>query len=198
MPEEPELTPADVPLPQITREMRASARANPNTWLYVIDPAFEADADVPPWGVVGAYPVDEHGEISGTFSRNTEYRPSPTALRMPKPASELERVLQLVKTGHREPADLLPAVLAANLLVYASGEGDRELTGFPTKDGGGVAVPACTSVARIPSAWPGWRELPGRLLATQLHDHPLVINPEGPITALIPAADLARANSASA
>jgi len=191
MPEDPELTPAEIAPPEVTPKMRASARANPNTWLYVIDPVFDADADVPPWGVVGAYAVDESGEISGTFSRNTEYRPSPAALRMPEPASELERVLQLVKTGHRDAAELLPAVLAANLLVYASGEHDREITGFPTKDGV-VAIPACTSVARIPPAWPGWREVSGRLLAPQLHGHPLVINPNGPITAMIPAADLAR------
>ena len=31
--------------PEITAEMRANARANPNTWLYVIDPALDAELD---------------------------------------------------------------------------------------------------------------------------------------------------------
>lgn len=195
-PEQPEATSVTGP-PEITQQMRESAKANPNTWLYVIDPAFDADEDVPAWGVVGAYSVNERGEIDGTFSRNTEYLPSPTALRMPAPASELERILQLIKTGHRDQADLPAAVVDANLLVYAAAEDDLEVTGFPTKDGT-VAVPACTSVARIPEAWPGWREVPGSKLAPLLHGHPLVLNPNGPITAMIPAADLERASSASA
>jgi hypothetical protein len=166
--------------------------ANPNTWLYVIDPAFDADADIPPWGVVGAYRVDEHGEIDPTFRRNTEYRPSPTALRMPVPTNELEGLLQLVKTGHREESELPPAVLRSTLLLYAASPEDQSVTAFPARDGE-VVVPACTSAAHVPRAWPGWRQVLGRDLAQLLDGHPLVINPSGPITALLPAATLASA-----
>jgi hypothetical protein len=183
----------DVTPPEITPAMRANARANPNTWLYVIDPALDADADVPPWGVVGAYPVNAAGEIDAAFRRNSAYRPSPTALRMPEPASDLERTLQLIRSGHVAESTLPAAVLRAPLLVYASGPQDRAVTGFPAPRGT-VMVPACTSVAYVPSAWPGWREITGRDLLPLLHGHPLVVNPAGPVAALIPAADLSRAS----
>ncbi|HWM06292.1 MAG TPA: type VII secretion system-associated protein [Actinophytocola sp.] len=178
--------------PEITPEMRASARANPNTWLYVIDPALDADADVPPWGVVGAYPVTASGDIDTTFRRNTEYRPSPTALRMPEPASDLERTLQLVQAGHENQSVLPGVVLRASLLLYAASPQDRSVTGFPARQGT-VMVPACTSVALVPSAWPGWRVVAGRDLVPLLYGHPLVLNPVGPVSAMIPAAHLAAA-----
>lgn len=177
--------------PPITPGMRASAMANPNTWLYVIDPAFDADADIPPWGVVGAYRVDDRGEIDPSFRANTEYRPSPAALRMPSPASPLDELLQLIKTRHRPESALPAAVLDARLLIYAADQHDRSVTAFPDRSGQ-VLVPACTSVAYVPRAWPGWREVLGRDLAPLLNGHALVINPAGPITARLPAADLHR------
>jgi hypothetical protein len=180
--------------PEITQRMRANARANPGTWLYVVDPAFDADADVPPHGVVGAYPVDAHGEIGPAFRPNAAYRPSPAALRMPEPASGLERLLQLIRVGHTDQATLPAAVLLAPLLVYAGSPADRSVVGFPDRRGT-VMVPACTSVACVPTAWPGWREVTGHELVPLLHDRPLVINPAGPITALLPAARLRRASS---
>jgi hypothetical protein len=179
--------------PEITPEMRANARANPGTWLYVIDPAFDAEADIPPWGVVGAYPVNARGEIDAMFRRNTEYRPSPTALRMPEPASDLERTLQLVQSGHTDQSALPAAVLRSSLLLYAASPQDRSVTGFPGRQGT-VMVPACTSVAHVPAAWPGWREVAGRDLLPLLHGHPLVVNPAGPISAMIPAEHLRRAS----
>jgi type III secretion system (T3SS) SseB-like protein len=175
--------------PEITQEMRASAMANPNTWLYVIDPAFDADADIPPWGVVGAYRVDDRGDIDRAFRRNTEYRPSPTALRMPAPGSALEELLQLVRTGHRDQVELPAAVLRAPLLLYAASPADFSVTAFPTRQGT-VMVPVCTSAAHVPMAWPGWRQIMGRDLAPLLDGHPLVVNPTGPITAMIPARHL--------
>jgi SseB protein N-terminal domain len=182
--------------PEITPRMRASARANPNTWLYVIDPAFDEDADIPPWGVVGAYPVNAGGEIDPTFRRNTAYRPSPTAL-TPRGAAELERVLRLIVAGERDEAGLPAEVLRADLLLYAASPTDRAVTGFPARDGT-VMVPACTSVAHVPAAWPGWRAVSGRELAPLLGEHPLVINPAGPVTAMIPASDLRPAGLRSA
>lgn len=179
--------------PRITSRMRDSARANPNTWLYVIDPALDADADVPPWGVVGAYPVDANGEITGVFRRNTAYRPSPTALRMPEPASDLERTLQLISSGHVDRAELPAAVLRAPLLLYATSPTDRSVTGFPGRDGT-VVIPACTSVACVPRAWPGWRQVTGLDLVPLLNGYPLVINPAGPIAATILAEQLMRAS----
>jgi SseB protein N-terminal domain len=175
-------------MPEITQEMRAHARANPNSWLYVIDPAFDADAEIPPWGVLGAYPVDASGEIGAEFRPNTGYRPVP--------ATELEQLLRLVRAGQRDEATLPAAVLAAELLLYAASPDDRSVTGFRARQGN-VMVPACTSAAHVPAAWPGWRRVTGRELAPLLHGHPLVINPTGPVTAMIPAEHLVRTASAS-
>ncbi|MDQ3402892.1 MAG: type VII secretion system-associated protein [Actinomycetota bacterium] len=178
--------------PEITRDMRAGARAHPNSWLYVIDPMFGPDEDVPPWGVVGAYPVDENGEIVDGFRANAEYRPSPRALRMPVPSNPLEQVMQLIHTRHLEQAELLPALVDSTLLVYSESPEDRGVTGFANHDGT-VMVPACTSASHVPASWPGWRDVAGRDLARLLYGYPLAVNPSGPVTAVVPAAHLTNA-----
>lgn len=175
-------------LPEITLDMRAAARTNPGRWLHVIDPIFGQEDDVPPWGVIGAYPVDERGEIRETFTPNTDYRPSPKALRMPLPSNELERVMQLIHTRYRAQDDLLPVLLESTLLIYARSAQDQEVIGFPNHDGT-VMVPACTSAVHVPPVWPGWREIRGRELVGRLNGHPLVVNPSGPVTAVVPAED---------
>ncbi|GAA4414592.1 type VII secretion system-associated protein [Actinokineospora soli] len=175
--------------PEITLDMRIAARSNPGSLLHVIDPAFADDEDVPPWAVVGAYPVDRSGEIREVFHPNPDYRPSPRALRMPVPSNEAERVMQLVKTRHLPQSALIPALRAARLLVYARDGRDTGITAFPNHDGR-VMVPACTSVGRVPKQWPAWRELTGAALAPLLEGFTLVVNPSGPITAIVPARDL--------
>jgi type III secretion system (T3SS) SseB-like protein len=185
------MSPSEQVRPEITAEMREAARENPNSWLYVIDPALDPDDEVPPWGVVGAYAVNERGEIEETFHANAAYRPSPAPARSSEP--DLERLLELVKAGERDQAELLPAVLGARLLVYAAGPDDGTVTGFPSRRHGLIMVPVCTSPTHVPPVWPGWREITGRDLVPLLHGHPLVINPGGPVTALIPAGDLVAA-----
>ncbi|ALG14213.1 type VII secretion system-associated protein [Kibdelosporangium phytohabitans] len=176
--------------PDITPEMRASAKSNPNTWLYVIDPLFESEADVPPWGVVGAYPVDASGEIEDSFQPNDRYRPSPQALRMPAPPSAVDEMLQLIRTGHREATSLPPLLLDAALLLYAGSPRERDVIGFPDP-AGRVFVPVCTVAEHVPAAWPGWRVVSGRDLVPLLSGFPLLINPVGPLSAIVPAAHLA-------
>src|SRR5690606_41259110 len=63
--------------PAITPAMREQAKKQPNSWLYVVDPIFtDPNAEVPPWGFIGGYRVDERGEITDEFSPNPNYRPS--------------------------------------------------------------------------------------------------------------------------
>lgn len=117
-----------------------------------------------------------------TWRYVTSYRPSPV--------NELEQALRLVQAGRQDTSTLPAAVLRAELLLYAASPRDRSVTGFPARGHhrpGVVMVPACTSVAHVPSAWPGWRQVSGRELVPLLHEHPLVINPVGPVTATIPA-----------
>jgi hypothetical protein len=175
--------------PDITPEMRASAKTNPNTWLYVIDPLFESEADVPPWGVVGAYPVDARGEIEDAFQPNERYRPSPQALKMPAPASSLDELLQLIRTGYRKTEELLPALKDATLLLYASAPHEYDVIGFPDAEGR-VYVPVCTAAEYVPTTWPGWRLVTGKDIGRLLDGFPLLVNPIGPISAIVPAGHL--------
>jgi hypothetical protein len=135
--------------------------------------------------------VNARGEIDAAFRRNTAYRPR--AVQTVTPDTDLERTLALMAAGRADQMTLPGAVLRTSLLLYAASPQDRAVTGFPTRQGT-VMVPACTSPARVPSAWPGWRVVSGRELVPLLHGFPLVINPAGPVSARIPAAHLSRAS----
>ncbi|MFF5985571.1 type VII secretion system-associated protein [Prauserella flavalba] len=180
--------------PKITREMRANARANPNSWLYVIDEAFDPNGSVPSWAVVGAYPVNAGGEIVEDFHPNDRYRPSPKALGYPEPANELERLLQLVRTKHRPAEDLPPVVLDSTLFVYAISPVQRTVIGFHNTDGR-VMVPAYTTKSLVPAEWPHARAVLGRDIVELLGGHALVINPHDVVTAVVPAEHLEHALS---
>jgi hypothetical protein len=56
-------------------EARAQARRHPNGWVYQIDGMFGSDDVVPPEAIVGAWKVDENGEIVGEFVPNPKYKP---------------------------------------------------------------------------------------------------------------------------
>ncbi|GAA3558228.1 type VII secretion system-associated protein [Amycolatopsis ultiminotia] len=178
--------------PEITTEMRENAKANPNSWLYVIDEAFDARGPVPSWAVVGAYPVNGAGDVVEDFHPNDRYRPSPKALGFPEPRNDLERLLQLVRTEHRPAEDLPRAILDATLFVYALSPVQRTVIGFHNTDGR-VLVPAYTAKALVPGEWPHARAVLGRDVVGLLAGHPVAINPHEAITAVVPAEHLLRA-----
>jgi len=177
-------------IPPVTDDMRESALSNPNSWLYVIDPAFDPWSEVPPWGIIGAYPVNSAGEVESRFAANNTYRPSPRALGWPEPTTELERMIQLAKAGHRPTRDLPAVVLDATLLIYQPHDdpgGEGGLVAFPDQHSGRLVVPACSSAEHVPATWPGWRSMPGSEVVASLGGCPLAINADGPISAIIPA-----------
>lgn len=180
--------------PEITAEMRANARENPNSWLYVIDEAFDPNGQVPSWAVVGAYPVNYSGVIVPDFHPNEQYRPSPRALGFPEPRTKLERMLQLVRTRHFPPEDLPRVVLDATLFVYAMSPEQRTVIGFHDRDGR-VVVPAYTSKSLVPRDWPHARPVLGRDVVDLLAGHPIAINPNSLVTAVVPVANLVRARA---
>ena len=57
-----------------TPEMIAEAKKNPNGWVYQIDGQFGPNDAVPPEFIVGAYKVDEAGNLTGEFQPNPKYR----------------------------------------------------------------------------------------------------------------------------
>jgi hypothetical protein len=181
--------------PRITEDMRANAKANPNSWLYVIDEAFDPNGPVPSWAVVGAYPVNGAGEIVEDFHPNDRYRPSPKALGFPEPRNELEQMLQLVRTNHRPVGDLPRVILDSTLFVYALSPVQRTVIGFHNTDGQ-VLVPAYTAKSLVPPEWPHARAVLGRDMVPLLGGKPIAINPHDVITAVVPSEHLAQALAA--
>jgi hypothetical protein len=164
----------------VTDAVRAQARRRPGGWVYAVDPAFDPDGSVPPYAIVGAWKVDDRGELTGEFEPNDTYRPTPLALGLPAPTDPVDRAVQLAATGHGSEDELVDAVLAADLWVRA-GPGD------------GGDVVAFTAEAHLPDLTGAdrWTQLPGDEVARSVPagGH-LALNPGGPASVRIPAASL--------
>ena len=59
---------------EITPEVIEAARKNPSGWVYKIEGTFGPDEYVPPEAVVGAWKVDDQGNLTGEFLSNPKYR----------------------------------------------------------------------------------------------------------------------------
>ncbi|MEV0051419.1 type VII secretion system-associated protein [Saccharopolyspora shandongensis] len=182
--------------PVITPTMREQAMKQPNTWLYVVDPIFtDPNAEVPPWGFIGGYRVDEQGEITDDFSPNPNYRPSPVALRLPAPTNDVERALQLTTTGYAQGHALLTAMLDAELILFAQPQGNGLFT--MEHESGRRQLQVFTSEGFLPPNWTTWQRMTGRQLATHtLTGIDVQVNPTSPVKARLPAEDLVKAAAA--
>ncbi|MCX2731612.1 type VII secretion system-associated protein [Saccharopolyspora sp. NFXS83] len=176
--------------PVITPAMREQAAKQPNTWLYVVDPIFsDPNAEVPPWGFIGGYRVDERGELTDDFSPNPNYRPSPVALRLPAPTNDVERALQLTTTGYAQAPTLLAALLDAELILFAQPQGSGLFT--MDHDSGRRQLQLFTSEAYLPANWTSWQRMTGRqLVERNPTGMDLQINPTSQVKARIPGEDL--------
>lgn len=52
-----------------------TAKMNPGGWVYRIAGTFDISDRIPPEAIVGAWKVDEKGEIIGQFVPNENYHP---------------------------------------------------------------------------------------------------------------------------
>jgi hypothetical protein len=57
----------------IPPEAKEEARRHPNGYVYVIVGSFSPEEDVPPEAIMGAWKVDENGQIVGEFISNPKY-----------------------------------------------------------------------------------------------------------------------------
>lgn len=65
----------DAPTLQFTPEMAREAKQNPGGWVYVISGKYGPNDAVPPEAIVGAWKVDENGDIiPGSFQPNPNYK----------------------------------------------------------------------------------------------------------------------------
>jgi len=58
-----------------TEQAQKEARNWPGGWVYEIEGSFGPDDAVPPEAIVGAWKVNDVGEIVGEFIPNPNYRP---------------------------------------------------------------------------------------------------------------------------
>jgi hypothetical protein len=189
---------AAFPAPPITDEMREHAQAQPGTWLYCLDPYFvEAERlgqGVPPFGVIGAYEVDQSGEIRPDFVPNPNYRPSPISLGMTTPVNDIEQTLQLAATGYGTEDELKRALLTGTLLTARGPGGDSVMV--VDEGEGGQAVRAYTSERYVPEqpVDPSrWQRVQVPNLLPLLQGRHLSLNPGTELAVRIPGTDLASA-----
>ncbi|MDH6133296.1 hypothetical protein P3T37_002691 [Kitasatospora sp. MAA4] len=172
--------------PPLTEAMREQARSRPGQWLYSIDPAFDPNGAVPPYGVIGAWQVDHDGTVL-SFQHNPDYQPSPRALDLPEPQNAAEAALQNAATGHGSEGDLIAALLDTPLLLRADAEvGPQVVAG----EGGRKVLQACTSAQYLPSTWPGTITVTGRELGTAVTGLDVCLNPGSRIAVTLPVDEL--------
>jgi len=58
-------------------ELIAAAKRTPGGWVYEIAPGVDPAGRVPPELIVGAWGVDDAGELTGTFEPNPNYAGPP-------------------------------------------------------------------------------------------------------------------------
>ncbi|MCT9089269.1 type VII secretion system-associated protein [Streptomyces sp. ASQP_92] len=174
------------PEPVMTPELRAQAKGAPNSWLYSIDAAYDPRGSVPPYAVIGAWPVDGRGE-PGDFKRNPNYRPSPVAMGLPVPTDAIEAAMQLAATGHGPEADVVRRLVGATVFLVPTDEAGVALYA----DAEGRFVPVLTDPKHAPSAAPQLQAVScGELVASLPADVALKLNPGSRISVRIPSAEL--------
>lgn len=174
--------------PAISDEMRAHAKVQPDSWLYVLDPAADPDLAVPPELVIGAYPVDEHGELVEAFEPNPGY----VAATVPAPTDPLDAALQELSAGRGSREAVLALLRTAELLLPGAVDGGVVVHASPH---GRDVVHAFTSArhAQVAAAPSGWQRRRGRELARSLPPGvDLQLNPGSGAAVTVPRESLLR------
>jgi hypothetical protein len=150
---------ADRRPPRLTDELRARARNSPGSWIYALEHGYDADGAVPPHAVIGAWPVDEHGE-PGTFTFNPGHRPSPQPKVLVDSADPVAAAVREALEGQSGHTTLLETL--GDAIVYLPADAEGELVAYQDDDGG-TYVEAATAPRHAPPAAP-------RLLPVRLHE----------------------------
>ncbi len=173
------------PEPELTQELRDQALRAPGSWLYSIDPLYDPAGTVPPFGVIGAWPVDNKGQ-PGPFTHNPDYRPSPVTLGLPEPTDPVDRALQLAATGHGPDQAVVEALAAATVHVPDEGADIAVYT-----DAEGRFVPVLTDPRHAPATVERLRPVACAELVKLLPDDmTLKLNPGSRVSVRIPVADV--------
>lgn len=176
--------------PPITDALRAEARANPGGWIYAIDQGYKGSADVPPQGIVGAWQVDEKGELIAEFTPNPRYLPTPQARGWTRPTTPLERALQLLLSGYISDEQMAREFASAEVFVFSRPEGGLFLA--PAEDGGQLVYAFTDADKAAASGHTENRGTLGSELATALPEGVrIALNPGHEVSAILEPADIA-------
>ncbi|GGT50332.1 type VII secretion system-associated protein [Streptomyces purpureus] len=171
--------------PRLTDELRAQAKRAPGSWLYSIDPMYDPAGQVPPFAIIGAWPVNNYGD-PGPFQHNPNYRPSPVSLGMPAPTDAVDAALQRAATGHGPDEAVVEALAAATVFLPDDGPDIAVYT-----DEQGEFVPVLTHPGHAPATVPRLRPVECAQLARLLPpEMGLKLNPGGRVSVRIPVSDV--------
>lgn len=188
-----------LPVPEITDAMREHARSLPGARLYVMDPEFDANGEVPPWGVRGAFPADPTtGEISREqWIPNPNYRPGPKMRDWPEPTNAIERALELAASGYSAADGLLHTLAAAHAhLSVITDVQDPEQIPVVADHNGRPVLHAYTSENRLPPQNTATSQrIAVRILVKILNapDMQLALNVDSPPGIILPGRDIVAA-----
>ncbi|MFD3509564.1 type VII secretion system-associated protein [Nocardia sp. NPDC058666] len=167
----------------ITDEIRAEALTRPGGWIYALDPYFESKDNVPPYGIEGAWKVDDDGCVIDHFHVNKNYKPSPITLAMPAPRDPVEAAMQLSATGYGSDREVNRALMNATVFVRTTAP--QQLPIYTDADSSFVDV-----FTNMEAAIVGSPEIDEIAFPSLLHALPdgilLRINPGSSITVRIP------------
>ncbi|GGW54343.1 type VII secretion system-associated protein [Streptomyces xantholiticus] len=175
--------------PPVTDAARREAASHPGSWVYAIDPFFDSGERVPPYGIIGAWKVDNLGHITDEFKSNPNYRPSPRSLGMPDPTDAVDSAIQLAAAGYTDDSAVRDALLAATLFLVP----DAEVVRTESQE----IILAYTSTHHAPRSAPDLKSIQFKDLLSRLPCHAVIrLNHESSASAQIPIADLKRVEGA--
>ncbi|HVK20383.1 MAG TPA: glycohydrolase toxin TNT-related protein [Actinokineospora sp.] len=176
-------------LPPITDAMRAEARRSPGGWLWCADPDINPRfiEGAPNHTLLGAYKVDDAGELTGETFVNDAYLPSPAKRGFPAPRTDFEAVLNFVSAGWLPHERILGAALAARFIIESDGAGGLRIG---VDQQGRRFMVAYSSPGYVPATAAAPMQVDGRALLPVLAGVTLVVNPGGTVGIELPGDDL--------
>ncbi|SDC22740.1 hypothetical protein [Actinokineospora iranica] len=186
---EPPLPEGHPGLPPVTDAARAEARRFAGGWLWCADPDIHPGYidGAPDFTLLGAYKVDDEGNLTGEKFINDTYRPGPTARGFPEAHSEFEFVLNYIAAGWLPQERILSTVLENDVIVETDGTGGLRVG---VHQNGTRFLVVWSSPQLVPQSAQAPRAVPGRSLLPVLAGTTVVVNPDAVMGIEIPGDDL--------
>ncbi|MFJ3672580.1 type VII secretion system-associated protein [Streptomyces sp. NPDC090106] len=173
---------------EVPSRIAQAARAAPDHWFGMVDPAWRGEDAPPDWAVVGRYRSDADGEVV-EWQPNDDYRPSPSANGWPDPTDPVDDAIQRAATGYGPEEDVFRLLAGAEVSVLLAPDGRPVEARGPD---GAPVVPVFTSVPQLRA---GGRYASAEVLVRDLvrelaEGTQLFVNPAGAVSMTVAPAQL--------